>query len=222
MFSGDPPYVLQYNQPGGFPGTQPPPNQQNNYKQGSVQNSPPFKPQQQPPPPPVQPPLQQVATRNLQGKPQPLQQQQLQQPNKPPITNTLQTQLQPQPQAQSNPTQSQPQSQLQPQPQSQSQSRVHMQCQPSPQRLKPILKQPSHTQQQGGVVEQHNPNSSSQPSVATSTPSTIANSNTTSLISNEASNESQVPETIDVDMQDLHPRWKRKAPGCKCLKYFVN
>lgn len=221
MCSGDPPYVLQYNQQGSFQGTQSSPNQQNNYKQGSAQNSQSFKPQQQQ----QQPQIQQVAARNLQqGKPQQAQvqpatlrnlqqgksqpqqqlpQSQIKQPQQS-ITNSSQSQSQPQPQSQS-----QSQSQSQPQSQSQSQSQ--------PQRLKPILKQPS--QQQTAAIAQNNPISSSQSLVSTPTSPLTTNSNPT-LPSNicEVKNENQVPENTDMEIQDQHPRWRRKAPGCKCLK----
>ncbi|KOC60162.1 Double-stranded RNA-specific editase 1 [Habropoda laboriosa] len=222
LCSGDPPYVFQYNQQGGFQGSQPSQNQQSNYKQGGAQISPAFKPQQQ-----QQLPMQQAASRNLpQGKPQQPQQQQSQQikQSQQPIASSPQNQ--PQSQSQSQP-QSQPQpipqslSQLQLQSQSQTQSLSQLQAQSQPQRLKPILKQPSHTQQQSGTTVQNNPVSSTQPSVPTPTPPVSSNSNPTPPITNntsEVKNETQVPENADVEMQEQHPRWRRKAPGFRVNK----
>ncbi|CAK9803727.1 Double-stranded RNA-specific editase 1 [Anthophora plagiata] len=216
-----------YNQQGGFQGSQPSQNQQSNYKQGGAQISPPFKPQQQ------QISMQQAASRNLQqGKPQPPQQQQSQQikQSQQPIASSPQNQPQPQPQSQSQPQpQPQPQpisqtlSQLQLQSQSQAQplSQLQAQSQSQPQRLKPILKQPSHTQQQSGTTVQSNPVSSSQPSVPTPAPPATTNSTPTPPVTNNTSeikNENQVPENTDVEMQEQHPRWRRKAPGFRVNK----
>lgn len=229
MCSGDPPYVLQYNQQASFQATQPLLNQQSNYKQGSSQNAQPFKPQQQQQQ--QQPQMQQVAARNLQhsksqqpqmqqvaaknlqqGKPQ-QQQQQLPQQIKQPqqsIANSPQSQAQPQPQSQS-------QQQSQPQPQTQSQS----QFQPQIHRLKPILKLPLYNQQQSAIAMQNNPVSSSQPLVPTPTSPLTTNSNPippTSNSTSEAKNENQVPEDTDNKIEEQLPRWRRKSPGCKYLK----
>ncbi|XP_060832225.1 double-stranded RNA-specific editase 1-like isoform X1 [Bombus pascuorum] len=217
-----------YNQQASFQATQPPPNQQSNYKQGSSQNAQPFKPQQQQQQ--QQPQMQQVAARNLQhsksqqpqmqqvaaknlqqGKPQQQQQlpQQIKQPQQP-ITNSPQSQAQPQPQSQS-------QQQSQPQSQSQSQSQFQSQIQ----RLKPILKLPSHNQQQSAIAIQNNPVSSSQPLVSTPTSPITTNSNPTPPTSNstsEAKNDNQEPEDTDNKIEEQLPRWRRKAPGFRVNK----
>ncbi|XP_060832226.1 uncharacterized protein LOC132916333 isoform X2 [Bombus pascuorum] len=159
-----------------------------------------------------QPQMQQVAAKNLQqGKPQQQQQlpQQIKQPQQP-ITNSPQSQAQPQPQSQS-------QQQSQPQSQSQSQSQFQSQIQ----RLKPILKLPSHNQQQSAIAIQNNPVSSSQPLVSTPTSPITTNSNPTPPTSNstsEAKNDNQEPEDTDNKIEEQLPRWRRKAPGFRVNK----
>ncbi|KZC12121.1 Interleukin enhancer-binding factor 3-B [Dufourea novaeangliae] len=224
---------FKYNQ-GGLQGSQQFPNQQNNYKQGNAQNPQAFK-QQQP-----HQQQQQIPSRNLQqGKPQQPQQQsqqqikQLQQPisNSPqtqpqqqikqlqqPISNSPQTQSQPQ--IQSVP---QPPPQPQPQPQQhqqQQQSQAQLQSPGQPQRLKPILKQTSHTPPQTAPVVQSNPAPSPQPLIPTPTPPTT-NSNPTPQIPNNASEtqaDDQVSENNDVEMLDQQRKWKRKVPGYRVNK----
>ncbi|XP_078047621.1 uncharacterized protein LOC144475524 [Augochlora pura] len=196
-----------FNQ-GGFQGSQPSPNQQSNYKQGNAQNVQTFK---------QQPQQQQVTSRNLQqGKPpQPQQQQQQQQqqikPPQQPISSQIQPQSQPQPQ---------PVPQPQPQQQSQPQSQAQLQSPVQPQRLKPILKQTSHTQQQATPTVQNSPTPTSQPPIPAPT-SVTTNSNPTPPVTNNASdakNDNQVPENTDVEMQDQQPRWRRKVPGFRVNK----
>ncbi|XP_076658130.1 uncharacterized protein LOC143362129 [Halictus rubicundus] len=193
-----------FNQ-GGFQGSQPSPNQQSNYKQGNAQNVQAFK---------QQPQQQQIASRNLQqGKPpqqqqqpQPQQQQQIKPPQQP---NPSQLQSQPQPVPQP-----QPQQQSQPQPQ------VQLQTSAQPQRLKPILKQTSHTQQQATPVVQSNPAPTSQLPIPALTPLSN-NSNPTPPVTNNTSdgtNENEVPENSDVEMQEQQPRWRRKVPGFRVNK----
>ncbi|KOX70266.1 Double-stranded RNA-specific editase 1 [Melipona quadrifasciata] len=127
------------------------------------------------------------------------------------------TQIKPQ---QSVITSPQTQTQTQIQSQSQSQSQSQQQSQSQPQRLKPILKQTSHTQQQSVPIVQNNPVSSSQSLVPTST-SLTTNSNPTPPASNstsEINNKSQMPENTDTEIQEQHPRWRRKAPGFRINK----
>ncbi|XP_076279952.1 uncharacterized protein LOC143208900 [Lasioglossum baleicum] len=195
-----------FNQ-GGFQGSQPSPNQQSNYKQGNTQNVPPFK---------QQPQQQQIASRNLQqGKspqqqqqPQPQQQQQIKPPQQP---NPSQLQSQPQPV---------PQPQPPPQQQSQTQPQVQLQPSAQPQRLKPILKQTSHTQQQPTPAVQSNPAPTSQPPIPVTTPLSNNSNPTPPATINipDVKNDDQVPENTDVDMQEQQPRWRRKVPGFRVNK----
>ncbi|OAD58544.1 WW domain-binding protein 11 [Eufriesea mexicana] len=90
-----------------------------------------------------------------------------------------------------------------------------------PQRLKPILKQPSNIQQQSAVTVQNNPVSSSQTLVPIPTSPLTANSNPTPPINknvSEGKNENQVSESADAEVQEQHPRWRRKAPGFRVNK----
>ncbi|XP_076170088.1 uncharacterized protein LOC143148075 [Ptiloglossa arizonensis] len=202
-----------YNQQGGFQGLQPSSNQQSNYKQGSAQNSQPFKSQTQ-----QQPQMQQIASRNLQqGKPQQQQQQQQQQQPQ----QQMKQQQQQQPIASSPQIQQQPQPQPQPIPQSQSQTQPQLQTQAPPQRLKPILKQTSHVQQQAAPIVQNNPAPPSQPLVPTPTLPLTTNSIPTPPISNntgEIKAESEISEITDMEIQEQQPRWRRKAPGFRVNK----
>lgn len=192
-----------FNQ-GGFQGSQPSPNQQSNYKQGNTQNVQAFK---------QQPQQQQIASRNIQqGKSpqqqQPQQQQQIKPPQQP---NPSQLQSQPQPV---------PQPQPPPQQQSQTQPQVQLQTPTQPQRLKPILKQTSHTQQQATPAVQSNPAPTSQPPIPAATP-LPNNSNPTPPVTiniSDMKNENQVPENTDVEMQEQQPRWRRKVPGFRVNK----
>ncbi|XP_071568852.1 uncharacterized protein [Temnothorax nylanderi] len=203
-------YIMPYNTQGSYQASQSTSIQQSNYKQDNMQNSQGFKsqqqqqPQQQPAQIPaastrpilVPPPL--VSTKLLQKPQQQSQQQQQGQQQKLPLQQQQQK-LQPQQQQQQQPMNQQAMQQLLQQSQQQQASS------PLPQRLKPILKQSTAIAQPASVAQTTPVTSQSSPS------STNNNSDVTDDSLKQLDN-------IDMDMQDVQPRWRRKVPGFKVNK----